>query len=50
VFENRVLKRIFAPRRGEVMGGWRMLHSGEPSLSFLALILKALKSLTTAVL
>jgi hypothetical protein len=23
VFENRVLRRIFGPKRGEVMGGWR---------------------------
>jgi hypothetical protein len=29
VFEKRVLKRIFGPRRDEVMGGWRKLHSGE---------------------
>jgi hypothetical protein len=29
VFENRVLRRIFGPKRGEVMGHWRKLHSGE---------------------
>jgi hypothetical protein len=29
VFENRVLRRIFGPRRDEVMGQWRKLHSGE---------------------
>jgi hypothetical protein len=23
VFENRVLRRIFGPKRYEVMGGWR---------------------------
>jgi hypothetical protein len=23
VFENRVLRRIFGPKRDEVMGGWR---------------------------
>jgi hypothetical protein len=23
VFENRVLRRIFGPKRGEVTGGWR---------------------------
>jgi sorting nexin-29 len=27
VFENRVLRRIFGPKRGEVMGGWRKLHN-----------------------
>jgi len=26
VFENRVLKRIFGPKREEVVGGWRGLH------------------------
>jgi hypothetical protein len=29
VFENRVLKRIFGPRRDEVMGKWRKLHNEE---------------------
>jgi hypothetical protein len=29
VFENRVLRRIFGPKRDEVMGEWRRLHSGE---------------------
>jgi hypothetical protein len=29
VFENRVLRRIFGPRRDEVTGQWRKLHSGE---------------------
>jgi hypothetical protein len=29
VFENRVLRRIFGPRRDEVMGGWRKLHNEE---------------------
>jgi hypothetical protein len=27
VFENRVLKRIFGPKRGEVTGKWRKLHN-----------------------
>jgi hypothetical protein len=26
VFENRVLRRIFGPKRDEVRGGWRKLH------------------------
>jgi hypothetical protein len=25
VFENRVLRKMFRPRRGEVMEGWRRL-------------------------
>jgi hypothetical protein len=29
VFENRVLRRIFGPKRDEVTGDWRTLHSGE---------------------
>jgi hypothetical protein len=29
VFENRVLRRIFGPRRDDVMGEWRKVHSGE---------------------
>jgi hypothetical protein len=29
VFENRVLRRIFGPRRDEVMGWWRELHNEE---------------------
>jgi hypothetical protein len=29
VFENRVLRRIFAPNRDEVTGEWRKLHSEE---------------------
>jgi hypothetical protein len=29
VSENRVLRRIFGPKRGEVMGGWRKLHNEE---------------------
>jgi hypothetical protein len=26
VFENRVLRRIFGPKRDGVIGGWRKLH------------------------
>ena len=29
VFENIVLRRIFGPRRDEVMGEWRRLHNEE---------------------
>jgi hypothetical protein len=29
VFENRVLRRIFGPKRDEVTGERRKLHSGE---------------------
>jgi len=29
VFENRVLRRIFGPKRDEVTREWRKLHNGE---------------------
>src|SRR5215475_9515690 len=29
VFENRVLRRVFGPKRDEVTGEWRKLHNGE---------------------
>jgi len=29
VFDNRVLRRIFGPKRDEVKGEWRKLHNEE---------------------
>jgi hypothetical protein len=29
VFENKVLRRIFGPKRDEVTGGWRKQHNEE---------------------
>ena len=29
MFENRVLRRIFGPRKDKVMGEWRRLHNDE---------------------
>jgi len=29
VFENRVLRRVFGPKRDEVTGEWRRLHYEE---------------------
>jgi hypothetical protein len=29
VYENRVLRGIFGPKREEVTGGWRRLHNEE---------------------
>jgi hypothetical protein len=29
IIENRVLRRIFGPKREEVAGGWRRLHTEE---------------------
>ena len=31
VFENRVLRRVFGPKRDEVTGEWRKLHNEELS-------------------
>jgi hypothetical protein len=30
MFENRVLRRIFGPKRDEVTRDWRKLHNEEP--------------------
>jgi hypothetical protein len=29
VFENKVLRKIFGPKRDEVIGGWRKMHNEE---------------------
>jgi len=45
VFENRVLRRIFGPKRDEVTGEWRKLHNEELSdLYSLSNILRVVKS------
>jgi hypothetical protein len=45
VFENRVLKRIFGPKRDEVTGGWRKLHNDEfHNLYFSPTIIRMIKS------
>ena len=31
MFENRVLRRVFGPKRNEVTGKWRKLHKIELS-------------------
>ena len=31
VFENRVIRRVFGPKRDEVTGEWRKLHNEELS-------------------
>jgi hypothetical protein len=48
VFENRVLSRIFGPKRDEVTGEWRRLHNEELSdLSSSPNIIWGIKSRTT---
>jgi hypothetical protein len=45
VFENRMLRRIFRPKRDEVIGGWRKLHNEEPhNLQFLPSTIRMMKS------
>ena len=45
VFENRVLKRVFGPKRDEVTGEWRKLHKKElRDLYSLPNIVRAVKS------
>jgi hypothetical protein len=45
VFENRVLRRIFGPKRDEVTGGWRKLHNEElHSLYSSSSIIRMIKS------
>jgi hypothetical protein len=34
VFENRDLRRLFGPKRDEVTGEWRKLHSEELHISY----------------
>jgi hypothetical protein len=34
VFTNRVLRRVFGPKRDEVTGKWRNLHSEEPHILY----------------
>jgi hypothetical protein len=45
VFENRVLREIFGPKRDEVTGEWRKLHNEELNgLYSLPNIVRAIKS------
>jgi hypothetical protein len=45
VFENRVLRRIFGPKRDEVTGDWRKLHNEEfHNLYSLPNIIRMIKS------
>jgi hypothetical protein len=45
VFENRALRRILGPKRGEVTGDWRKLHNEElHNFYFLPNISRIIKS------
>jgi hypothetical protein len=46
VFEKRVLRRIFGPKKNEMIGGWRKLHNEEfHNLYFLPSIIRMIKSM-----
>jgi hypothetical protein len=45
MFENRVLRRVFGPKRDEVTGKWRKLHNEELNdLYYLPNIVRVIKS------
>jgi len=44
VFENRVLRRIFGPKREEVTGKWRKLHNEELNDLYSPNIMQVIKS------
>jgi hypothetical protein len=45
VFDNRVLRRIFVPKRDEVTGDWRKLHNEELNVKYsLPNIVRVIKS------
>jgi hypothetical protein len=45
VFENRVLRRIFGPRRDEVTGEWRKLHNKELNDMYSSSNIRVIKSI-----
>jgi hypothetical protein len=47
VFENRVMRRIFGPKRDEVTGEWRKLHNGELHKLYSPLDIRQIKSMKT---
>jgi len=44
VFENRVLRRVFGPKRDEVTGEWRKLHNELMDFYSLPNIVRVVKS------
>jgi hypothetical protein len=43
VFENRVLRRIFGPKRDKITGEWRKLHNEELNLYSSPTIVRVIK-------
>jgi len=44
VFENRVLRRIFGPKRDEITGEWRKLHNEDLTDLYSPNIIRVIKS------
>jgi hypothetical protein len=44
MFEKRVLRRIFGPKRDEVISGWRKLHNKELHNLYSSSIIRVIKS------
>jgi hypothetical protein len=44
MFENRVLRRIFGPKRDEIIGGWRKLHNEVHNLYSSPSVIRMIKS------
>jgi hypothetical protein len=44
VFENRVLRRIFGPKRDKVTGDWRKLHNEKLHNLYSSSIIRVIKS------
>ena len=44
IFENRVLRRIFGPKRVEVTGEWRRLHNKKPYALYSSPNIRLIKS------
>jgi hypothetical protein len=44
VFENRVPRRIFGPKKDEVTGEWRKLHNEEIHIVYSSPIIRQIKS------
>jgi hypothetical protein len=44
IFENRTLRRIFGPKRNEMVGGWRKLHNEFHHLCSSPNIIRIMKS------
>jgi hypothetical protein len=43
VFENRVLRRIFKPKKDEMAGGWRNVHNEELHSLYFSLNIRMIK-------